>query len=313
MGGLKNDKPAILDKMMPNFSRDNLQKSRKILQSPLRLLIILSVLVFCFEFLVMYIVSFFSHPFRIHAFLDSTLLLLFVFPLLYMLSFRPLIIHINDRKRAVEEKEKLQAQLSTAVDIAHLGYWEHDVVNDLFTYNDHLYRIFRTTVEKIGGYTMSSAEYLQRFVHPDDISLVKEEMRESLEEKTPNASRQMEHRILYDDGSIGYISVQVYFIRSAQGQILKSYGVSQDITDRKHAEEVLMKEKDNLQKALDEIKILRGILPICSHCKKIRDDKGFWKPIESYISDHSEAEFSHGICQECAEKFYPDMDLHGDA
>ncbi|MCP3875092.1 MAG: HAMP domain-containing protein [Desulfobacteraceae bacterium] len=62
-----------------------------------------------------------------------------------------------------------------------------------------------------------------------------------------------------------------------------------------------------LQKSLDEIKTLRGILPICCNCKSIRDDKGYWNKIEAYIQQHSEAEFSHGICQKCAEKLYPDL------
>ncbi len=65
-----------------------------------------------------------------------------------------------------------------------------------------------------------------------------------------------------------------------------------------------------LKKALSEIKQLRGILPICSYCKKIRDDTGYWKQIEYYIRDHSDAEFSHSICQDCAKKHYPDMDLY---
>jgi len=61
-----------------------------------------------------------------------------------------------------------------------------------------------------------------------------------------------------------------------------------------------------LQASLSEIKKLSGLLPICSSCKKIRDDKGYWNQIESYIREHSEAEFSHGICPECAKKLYPD-------
>ena len=61
-----------------------------------------------------------------------------------------------------------------------------------------------------------------------------------------------------------------------------------------------------LQDALKNIKVLKGFLPICASCKKIRDDKGYWNQIESYIREHSEAEFSHGICPECAEKLYPD-------
>lgn len=66
----------------------------------------------------------------------------------------------------------------------------------------------------------------------------------------------------------------------------------------------------DLQKALSEVKTLRGFLPICSYCKKIRDDKGYWNQIESYIHEHSEVEFSHSICQKCAKKYYPDLDLY---
>jgi PAS domain S-box-containing protein len=63
------------------------------------------------------------------------------------------------------------------------------------------------------------------------------------------------------------------------------------------------------KKAEEEIKTLRGILPICSSCKKIRDDKGYWNQIESYIKDHSDATFSHSLCKECAKRLYPDYDL----
>jgi hypothetical protein len=65
-------------------------------------------------------------------------------------------------------------------------------------------------------------------------------------------------------------------------------------------------KNESLQNAMDEIKTLKGILPICASCKKIRDDKGYWNQIESYLRDHTEAEFSHGICPECAKKLYPD-------
>lgn len=65
-----------------------------------------------------------------------------------------------------------------------------------------------------------------------------------------------------------------------------------------------------LQKALSEVKSLSGLLPICAHCKKIRDDQGYWNSIEEYIYEHSEAQFSHSICQECAKKHYPDMDIY---
>jgi hypothetical protein len=69
---------------------------------------------------------------------------------------------------------------------------------------------------------------------------------------------------------------------------------------------------NELKDALAQVKTLSGLLPICSHCKKIRDDKGYWNQIESYIHKHSDAEFSHGICPECAKKYYPYIDLYED-
>jgi NAD(P)-dependent dehydrogenase (short-subunit alcohol dehydrogenase family) len=67
---------------------------------------------------------------------------------------------------------------------------------------------------------------------------------------------------------------------------------------------------EELKAALDEVKQLSGLLPICSFCKNIRDDKGYWNRIETYIHEHSDAEFSHSVCNECAKKFYPDIDFH---
>jgi len=81
--------------------------------------------------------------------------------------------------------------------------------------------------------------------------------------------------------------------------------ISRDITERKKMEEEREKMIKELQRAMHDIKTLRGIIPICSSCKKIRDDKGYWHQVEVYISDHSEADFSHGICEECARKLYP--------
>jgi len=64
---------------------------------------------------------------------------------------------------------------------------------------------------------------------------------------------------------------------------------------------------DDLHKAIAEVKTLKGIIPICSSCKKIRDDKGYWNQVEEYVRDHTEAEFSHGICPDCIVKHYPEF------
>lgn len=68
-----------------------------------------------------------------------------------------------------------------------------------------------------------------------------------------------------------------------------------------------LKEKEGLEAALKEIKTLRGLLPICSFCKKIRDDEGYWHNVESYIRSKTEAQLSHGVCPDCLRKHYPDL------
>ncbi|MEW5743859.1 MAG: PAS domain S-box protein [Nitrospirota bacterium] len=92
----------------------------------------------------------------------------------------------------------------------------------------------------------------------------------------------------------------------ASGAILGVLGSVRDITRRKKLEEEREKLIADLREALGRIRTLRGLLPICSSCKKIRDDRGYWNQIEAYVHEHSEAEFSHGICPECSKRLYPD-------
>jgi hypothetical protein len=70
--------------------------------------------------------------------------------------------------------------------------------------------------------------------------------------------------------------------------------------------EAMVKERTSeLEEAMNNIKVLKGLIPICASCKKVRDDSGFWRQVEDYISHHSEAQFSHGICPDCMKKLYP--------
>lgn len=76
--------------------------------------------------------------------------------------------------------------------------------------------------------------------------------------------------------------------------------------ENEHLQNELKKKLEDLTVALSKVKTLSGFLPICASCKKIRDDKGYWNQIEIYIKDHSEADFSHGICPQCATRMYPE-------
>ncbi len=343
---------------------------------------------------------------------------------LYAVAF---VQDITERKQAEELLRQKQTQLSEAMKMANAGHWEYDVASDTFTFNDHLYRIFRTTVEEVGGYHMSSAEAIRRFSHPDEVNIVTEAVQAAIEAPDSKYRPLFEHRILYADGEVGYITVRLFVVKNDQGKTIRVFGVNQDITERKKAEEsrrftqfaidntvdqafwttadghfvyvnkaacctlgysreelmrlsvfdigptfspetfaehwqglktnpnasfeTFHRAKDGrvypvevrsnyvvfdgkeyncafatdiserkrmeserealikkLQKALAEIKELKGILPICSSCKKIRDDKGYWTQIESYIHKHSNAEFSHAICPDCMKKMYPEYD-----
>lgn len=82
-------------------------------------------------------------------------------------------------------------------------------------------------------------------------------------------------------------------------------GIIRDISERKQFENERDQLIRDLQNSLTKVKTLTGLLPICASCKKIRDDKGYWNQIESYIHEHSDATFSHGICPDCTEKLYP--------
>jgi PAS domain S-box-containing protein len=87
------------------------------------------------------------------------------------------------------------------------------------------------------------------------------------------------------------------------------YSIIHDISERRQLESEKERLIASLETAIEEIKALKGILPICSSCKKIRDDKGYWQQIETYISDHSDAEFTHSLCPDCIKKLYPDFNM----
>jgi PAS domain S-box-containing protein len=136
-------------------------------------------------------------------------------------------------------------------------------------------------------------------------TLSSEAVKSEMEKARSSESTRFEFRHRRADGSIREVEVFSNKIEITGKALL--YSIIHDITERKQAEEALEEERRRLQKALDDVRTLRGIVPICANCKKIRDDKGYWNQVEKYVSEHSEAEFSHGICPECLKKLYPEF------
>ncbi len=171
-------------------------------------------------------------------------------------AYRPAAGRVNvfvfedtERYRTEEALRTSEALLLNAAKIARLGYWEYDVAADRFTFNDPFYTIFRTTAERVGGYVMSSARYAEQFVHPDDRAQVGLETKKAIETSDPQFSREVEHRFLYADGSTGYLNVRFFIVKDARGRTVKTYGVNQDVTERKLLEGRIsaeLKEKSTL-------------------------------------------------------------------
>lgn len=121
----------------------------------------------------------------------------------------------------------------------------------------------------------------------------------------PVSMREVES--LSQDGQVRTLLISTSIMNNRYREPIATVCVLSDITDRKHAETERESLIARLQDALSSVKQLSGMLPICASCKKIRDDKGYWNQIESYIREHSEAEFTHGLCPECGQKLLDEL------
>ena len=144
----------------------------------------------------------------------------------------------------------------------------------------------------------------QDLIFPDDLQVAIENFNKHCAD--PNHPYDQIVRYHHKNGSTIWVRCRGIAIRDKTGKPIRMLGAHTDLTALKRAEEDLQKTNEELRNALSEIKVLRGILPICSNCNKIRDDKGYWERVESYISNRTDVQFSHGICPECMQKLYPD-------
>ncbi len=211
-------------------------------------------------------------------------------------SRRMLLSLAEDQKAAEDALRMNEAQLSNALRMARAGRWEYDVGRDTFTFNDNFYRIFRTSAAEVGGYTMSSAEYARRFCHSDDAAQVGAEARAAIESADPGYSRDLQHRILFADGSVGHMAVRIGVVKDGRGRTIKTYGVNQDITERVKAEEAKVRFESRLQQQqkLESIGILASgvaheinnpVNGILNYAQLIADRIEPENPIREYASE----------------------------
>jgi PAS domain S-box-containing protein len=162
-------------------------------------------------------------------------------------------------------------------------------------YSGHFKRI-NPAWERALGYTIEelrSRPFIE-FVHPDDRERTLEQNRKV---RAGDHALSFENRYVCKDGSYRWL----LWNAAPDSQHKVIYSVARDITERKRAEEEREQLVRDLLAALAEVRTLRAILPICSYCRKVRDDEDYWHSVEGYISQHTDMKFSHGVCPDCFE------------
>lgn len=204
---------------------------------------------------------------------------------------------ITERKRMEEQLRESEERYRSLVENSDEA---------ILVIQDGMIKFVNTRVVESFGYSVQELLSIPVFelIHPEDRNAVMERYLQKIGGDTTRTRHTC--RSIYKGDQTAWIEIGSILIdwdgRPATLNLIT------DITERKQAEAQREKLIADLQRATLEVGTLSGLLPICASCKKIRNDKGYWERIEQYIGDRSTATFSHGICPECAQKSYPEMD-----
>jgi len=209
---------------------------------------------------------------------------------------------LKTRKQAEEALRESEAKLHSITSHLAEGIYVLDEPGHVTFMNPEAQHLLGWTIEELNEKGPHNLIHPQR---PDGTQLPYSECKMHNVTKTGERYISSDEVFVRRDGTVFPVTVITAPVIE-NGNIIASVTAFRDITERKQTEKEKEKLILDLQEALATIKTLHGILPICSSCKKIRDDEGAWKQIDTYISEHSGAEFSHGICPDCAKKLYPE-------
>lgn len=203
----------------------------------------------------------------------------------------------DERLRLSESRYRLIADHTSDV------IWTMDLAGN-FTY-------VSPSVQRLRGYTPEEvmSQSITDVLTPEGAAEVLAGFAESVREY--RASRAAQTRKFLEqpckDGSTVWTEVITNGMYDEHGELIGILGVTRDITERRRAELQLREAKEAAEAALAEVRTLTGLIPICSACKQVRDDQGYWNRVEDYVSAHTGARFSHGMCPSCCARLYPEL------
>ncbi|MDA3797828.1 MAG: PAS domain-containing protein [Kiritimatiellae bacterium] len=180
----------------------------------------------------------------------------------------------------------------TIVEQAPIMIWRANTSTECDYFNQQWINFTGRTIEQELGNGWAEGVFSEDFDMCLEIYLSAFKKREIFE---------MEYRLRRYDGEYRWLFDRGVPFEDEQGNFGGYIGSCIDITESVEARKLILRKHES------EIKQLRGMIPICASCKKIRDDDGYWNQVETYIQNHSDAEFSHSICPECIKKLYPDI------
>lgn len=212
------------------------------------------------------------------------------------------VLDITERKKVEEELRQSKNLLEQAQQLVQLGSFEYDIINNRYTRSDEIFRIFGISRDEV-----NPEDHLIQLIHPDDRDDIEKE------DQAMEAGKKIgpkELRIIRPDGKERVVLSYWEAIFDDSIGPIKKIGCLLDITERKKVEKQREELILELQKALNNVKTLKGLLPICSKCKNIRTDKGYWSQIEVYIQTHTDALFTHSMCPVCIKEMYGKEDWY---
>jgi len=214
-------------------------------------------------------------------------------------------------------KEEFFTLLQTDIDIFHFlqegsldGLWYWDIEHPEHEWMDpQFWRLL--------GFNPDEKEHLasewQDLINPEDLDIALANF--NLHCQDPNHPYDQIVRYTHKDGSTVWVRCRGIAIRDDDGTPVRMLGIHNDLTAQKRVEEELRQKTKELEEANTQLQAkiegLLPLLPICSSCKKIRDDEDTWTPIDLYVRTHSNAEFTHGYCPDCFGELFPDITYGG--